>query len=130
MHPCTTSSSLRGARWIGSPRSLLCSVVCRWTHPQRDKGRLHRLLHDCDELLTQLAQVHFIAQRYVKSFERTRRIILAPKEAAIYACLDALAQGLEQCGNCKSGDHNGDVRGLTDESTQQELQRDDESDID
>ena len=90
---------------------------------------LHRLLNDCDELLTQLAQVHFIAQRYAKSFERTRRIILAPEEAAVDECLDAPPQGIEQCSNCKSGGHNGDVRGLTDESAQQELQRDDESNI-
>src|SRR5436309_3199385 len=55
---------------------------------------------------------------------------VATLEATIDGLLDAMAQGMEQGGNRESGGHNGDVGGLTDESTQQELQRDDQSNID
>ena len=49
----------------------MCSVVFRWTQPQRDMCWLHRLLHDCEQVLTQLAQVHFIAQRGAERLQRS-----------------------------------------------------------
>jgi len=39
----------------------MCSVVFRWTQPQRDMRGLHRLLNGCYQVLAQLAQVYFIA---------------------------------------------------------------------
>ncbi len=61
MNPCTSPSSLKGNRDIGSPMSPLCSFVFRWTHPQGDTGWLHGFLNDVEQVLTQLAQVYLTA---------------------------------------------------------------------
>jgi hypothetical protein len=53
---------------------------------------LHRLLNDCHQQLTHLLQIHLTTQDCIESGKSVCRIILAPEEAAINTCLDALTQ--------------------------------------
>ncbi len=58
------SSFFRGGKTrISSPRSLVFSVLLRWAQPERDMCWLHRLLHDGQQVIVQLVQVHLLAQR-------------------------------------------------------------------
>src|SRR5437868_14212789 len=59
-----------------APSSLLFSVWCRWAQPERNLGGLHRLLDDCHQLLSQLVQVHFLAQGGAESCHGLGGIIL------------------------------------------------------
>jgi hypothetical protein len=52
---------------------------------------LHRFLDNRDQVLTQLAQVHFLAQGSAKRSHRFGRIILAPIEALVDDLLKASA---------------------------------------
>ena len=54
--------------------------------------RLHRLLNDGEQLLAQLVQVHFLAQRCAERLQGLGRIILATVEALVDDRLDAMAQ--------------------------------------
>jgi hypothetical protein len=73
---------------------------------------LHRLLHHGDELLAQLLQVHLMAQRGAKGCQGTCCIIFAAVEAAIYSCLDTLAQGVEEGKDSEGGDNDSNLGGL------------------
>src|SRR6266700_1632203 len=107
MHPCTTSSSLRGARRSGSPRSPLFSVLFGCAQPQRDMRRLHRLLHHRQQVVLQLVQVHFLTQRRTVSCYDLGGIIFAAVETAINKPLDALAERLEEDVNGQRGEDDG-----------------------
>src|SRR5437016_1637363 len=63
----------------------------RLSQPERDMSRLHRLLHDLNQLFAQLVQIHLIAQYRAKMSKRLRSIILPAIEAAINSTLDAPA---------------------------------------
>src|SRR5436305_12493139 len=75
----------------------------RLSQPERDMRRLHRLLHDLNQLFAQLVQIHLIAQYRAKMSKRLRRIILPAIEAAINSTLDAPAKVLKKRRNCQRG---------------------------
>src|SRR5437588_10128793 len=75
----------------------------RLSQPERDMSRLHRLLHDLNQLFTQPVQIHLIAQYRAKISQRLRRIILPAIETAINNPLAAPALGLKTRCNCKPG---------------------------
>src|SRR6266404_5252270 len=92
-------------RFNGSTLFLLSIAVAhcrmfygsfRWTQPQGDVCRLHRLLYDRQQLLAQLVQVHLLAQRRAEGCYDLGRIVLATVEAAVNNALDVTAQRLEQ----------------------------------
>ncbi len=91
---------------------------------------LHCFLDDCYELVTQLIQVHPVANCCAKGREGAGGIILAAVEAAVDYLLDARAQGLEQGGNCKRGTDNDDIALLVDDSVQEKLQGNDKGKVD
>ena len=62
--------------------------------PQRDMRWLHRLLHDSNQLLTQLVQVHLIAQRGTEGSYDFSSIIFATIEVAVNDVLEAPPQRL------------------------------------
>ena len=59
-------------------------------------GWLHRLLHDSEQVLAQLAQIHFIAQRCTERLHGPGRIILATVETPVNDTLNSMTQRLEQ----------------------------------
>ena len=100
----------------------MCFMVFQWTQPQRDVCGLHRLLHDSQQLLAQLVQVHFLAQGGAEGCHRLGGIIFAAVEAPINDPLDTLAQRSEQGCAGQGGDDDGHTGVLADEATQQRLQ--------
>jgi hypothetical protein len=64
-------------------RCLLFCWVFSWAQPKQDMCRLHRLLHDREQVLAQLAQVQFIAQRCAEGLHGLGRIILPTVEATV-----------------------------------------------
>src|SRR5713226_3881175 len=88
----------RGNTKINSPRSLVFSILFRWTQPERDMCWLHRLLHHGQQVIVQLVQVHLLAQRGTVGCHDLGGVILAAIEAPINDALNALAQWLEQGG--------------------------------
>src|SRR6266566_8139475 len=79
-------------------------------------------------MLTQLTQVHFIAQCGPISCHYTGCIVLAAVKAAVNALLNAAAQWLEEGSNGKSGSHNRQVVS-SGETAQEKLQADDATGI-
>src|SRR6266446_8570032 len=65
------------------PSRLVLSIRCRWAQPERDMGRLHRLLDDGEQRLPQLIRVHLMTQGGAEGSQRLGRIILAAIEAPI-----------------------------------------------
>lgn len=61
--------------------------------------RLHRLLHNGEQVLTQLPQFYLAAQGCAELREYSGRVILSPVKAAINEKLKAVAQGTEQDSN-------------------------------
>ena len=57
--------------------------------------RLHRLLHDCHQLLAQRVQVHLTAQGCTEGRQGAGRIILATIEATINETLDTMTQAAD-----------------------------------
>ena len=121
-----------GSRSMADPSSPVCSGLVSWAQPQRDMGGLHRLLDHCYQFLTQLIQVHLMAQRGTESSKCAGRIILAPVEAAVNAPLDAPPHRLEQGGYGQGRADDGPLvlQRLPDEPTQEELQQRDTAEVD
>jgi hypothetical protein len=69
--------------------------------------RLHGFLHNTQQVLPQLAQVHLAAQRSTERLHGFGCIILTAVETAVNDGLDAMAQGLEESRN---GEGRGDYR--------------------
>jgi hypothetical protein len=59
--------------------------------------RLHRLLHDLEQLSEQLLQVDFVTQCDGERSKRTSRIILAAIEAVVNTFLNSLSKWSEEC---------------------------------
>src|SRR5215469_7998900 len=120
MNPCPSSASHRGNR-SSSPRSPLCSVLFRWTQPQRDMHWLHGFLDNRYELLAQLVEIDLIAQCRAESCQRLGSVILTTVEAAVDAGLETMAQGLEESSNyqCRDNDDDGRLRELSYEQAYQ-----------
>ena len=55
---------------------------------------LHGLLDDCDQVLTQLAQVHFVAQCGTECSERVSGIVFATIETVVNTLLNAMGKWL------------------------------------
>ena len=91
---------------------------------------LHRLLNDVEQVLTQLLQVHFLAQGGAEGCHGLGGIILAAIEAPVNNPLDALAQGLEEGRNRQGGDDDCDIVILVDAAAQEVLQGNDTANID
>ena len=72
---------------------------------------LHGFLDNAKQVLTQLAQVHFAAQRCAERLHGPGRIILATIEAAVNHALNPMTQGLEQGSDHqrRGDDHQGDA---------------------
>jgi len=83
-------------------------------------GGLHRLVDHGDQFLSQLLQVHLMAQGCIERFQRFGCIVLAAVEAAINDPLDAMAQGLEEGSDHQGrGDNDQGILLLAEESAQQ-----------
>ena len=78
--------------------------------------RLHRLLNDSQQLLAQLIQVNFLAQRSTEGSHDLCCIILATIEATINDILEALSQWLEEGRDGQRGDDDGDAAILADDA--------------
>src|SRR5215468_10849698 len=83
--------------------SLLCQIRCfrckdmySWAYPERDMGRLHRLLDDSEQCLPQLIQLHLMTQGGAEGSQHLGRIILAAIEAPINNLLDMMAERLAE----------------------------------
>jgi hypothetical protein len=90
---------------------------------------LHRLLDYRNKMLTQLAQVQFIAECRSERFQRFGTVILAPVEATVDDRLDAMAQGLEECCNDEGRDHDSDSVILVEHPLEQRLQSKNEAKV-
>ena len=82
----------------------ISGMTFRLAQPERDMGRLHRLVDDGQQVLAYLLQVYFTLQRGAEGRQRLLGIILAAIEAAINEDLDALAHWQEERGNRQRGD--------------------------
>ena len=81
-------------------RSSGASYLRVWrAQAERDLRRVHRLLHDADQMIVELGQIELAPQCEGKLFERMRGVILRAKEASIDACLQTAAQRREQRGD-------------------------------
>src|SRR6266568_1730741 len=107
-----------GSDWVGLAQ------------PQRDKSRLHRLLHDGQQLLAQLLQVHFLAQGGAESCHRLGSVIFAAIEAPVNDPLDTTAERLEQQGDSQRGEDDGHAAVIADDATQQRGKANDEAHVD
>ena len=90
---------------------------------------LHRVLHDRDQMLSQLIQVDLIAQRGTECLYDLGRVIFAAVEASINDGLDTMTEWLEQRRNRQRRNHNGDAVILADDSPQQVLESKDETKV-
>jgi hypothetical protein len=90
-------------------------------------GRLHRLLHGCEQFLPHLIQVHLAAQPGVERRDDCGRIVFTAVEAAINALQEALAYRLEEGRDGQGGDDDGHAAVLVDHPAQQRLQAKDQS---
>ena len=91
---------------------------------------LHGFLHNAQQVLPQLAQVHFAAQRGAEHLYGLGCIILPTVKAPVDELLNTMAQGVEENIDCQSGDDNGHAAVLADDATQQPLQSNDETKLD
>lgn len=100
------------------PASVAADGTCvprrlsQLSQPQRHRRRLHRLLHDGHQLLAQLPQIGFGAQRGGERFQGTRCIVLATVEPPVDARLEAAAHRGEQRGDEQRGGHDDDGLGI------------------
>src|SRR5258706_110971 len=83
--------------------SLMFCSVFGFAQPQRGMCWLHGLFNDVEQVLTQLAQVYFIAKCCAEGFQCPGCIILVTVEATIDACLQTMAQGLEEDSDDQGG---------------------------
>src|SRR5215467_7496266 len=90
---------------------------------------LHCLLHNCNQILTDLAQIHFTVQGCSERGNDTCCIIAATIETAINYGLDAPPQGLDQSRDDQGGGNDGERRVLLDDSTQEKLRHEDEAKV-
>jgi hypothetical protein len=85
------------------PKGLTPSKLRRWsfglfrwlagTKPEREMSGLHSLSYRHQQLLTQLVQIHLLAQRLTKACQDLGRVILATIKPSIHQLLHAPAQG-------------------------------------
>ena len=68
----------------------------RGSKPQRDPGRLHRLVNHRQQLGGEGIEVNLLAQPGGERLDRVGRVVSAPVEAAVNHLLDAAAGRLEQ----------------------------------
>ncbi|TMD24110.1 MAG: hypothetical protein E6J04_20625 [Chloroflexi bacterium] len=80
---------------------------------------LHRLMYDGQQLLSQLIQVHLIAQSRTEGCYDLRCVILVTVEASVDDYLDTPAQGLEEVIDDKRGDNDSYRGGLIKEPSQE-----------
>src|SRR5215469_673385 len=97
--------------------------------------RLHGLLNDCQQLLTQLVQIYLIAQGRTEGCKGTSDIISGAVEPPVDYGLKTSSQWLEQSSNAKrrSDHHHGSLcspRKLSCEHTQKRLQGNNTYEID
>src|SRR5256885_13395187 len=94
--------------------------------------RLYRLLHDCQQMLAQGCQVHFMAQGGTESRHRASSIILAAIETVVDDGLEAMAQGVEERSDGQRRGNNDDwrLRGLPGELAHKRLETNYETDVD
>src|SRR2546425_1047536 len=90
---------------------------------------LHRLLHDLEQVLTQLAQIHFVTECCAERFQRFGTVVLATVEPSIDDLLDATTQGLEQRSNDEGRDHDSDSVILLEQPLKQGLQSKNEAEV-
>src|SRR6266699_1718937 len=102
----------------------------RWAQPQGDMGGQHGLLNDCQQLLTQLIQVDFLAQGGTEGSHYLRGIVLAAVETPVNQTLDATAERLEQPVNRQRGEDDGHAAVMADDATQQRLQPNHQAHVD
>lgn len=76
--------------------SVLLRLLSHRAQPQRHMRWLHRLLHHCYQLLAELVEIDFAAQRGVERLQCPGGIVLATVEAPVNDVLNATAQGLEE----------------------------------
>ena len=78
---------------------LFSALLVRLAQPERHMRRLHRLLHDGEQLLTELLWVYLLAQRGTEGRQSLLSIVLLAVETEINHVLDAPPQGLEERSN-------------------------------
>src|SRR5215203_3530107 len=100
--PITTTSN--------TVRPALASLPARRPQPQRDVPRLHRLMHDRNQLTTKPVEVSLLAQCGRESRERLDGIVLASVEAAVDKALGASPEGVEEGCYEKRGGHDRELR--------------------
>src|SRR5258708_26395930 len=91
---------------------------------------LHGLLYHCHQVLTQLVQVHLVAQRCTERWHDLGGVIFAAVEATINDPLKTMAQGLEQSRDGQGGDDDGHTAVLADDAPQQRLQANHQANVD
>ena len=67
--------------------------------PEREMRRLHRILHDVQQLVGERLQVNLLPECRRQPFQRARGIVAAPIEAAVNAALEATAEWLKERGD-------------------------------
>src|SRR6266699_3624063 len=120
LHASSAVSPRSGSRRRATPSSRLFAGWVGWRQPEPDMGGLHGLGDHGDQFLSQLLQVHLMAQGGAEGFQRLSGIVLAAVEAAINDSLHAMAQRLEEGSDHQGrGDNDQGVLLLTQESAQQ-----------
>src|SRR6266699_6481491 len=102
LHASSAVSPRSASRRRAAPSRRLFAGWFGWRQPEPDMGGLHGLGDHGDQFLSQLLQVHLIAQGGTESFQRFGCIVPSAVEAAINDPLDGMAQGLEE-----GSDHQG-----------------------
>src|SRR5215467_15704622 len=97
--------------------------------PERDMGRLHRLLNHRNQVTRKRRQVHLAAQGSRKFGERADGIVLAAIEVTINGGLQATAQGPEESGDNEGRGDDGELR-ISGEAAKQSLECDDTDGVD
>ena len=75
--------------------------------PQRDVGRLHRLVYHSYEVVAQCIQIRLVSELGRQGFESLSGVVLLAVEAPVYEGLYATPQGIEESSNHEGGDDDG-----------------------
>src|SRR6266487_6786803 len=104
---------------IKASLSVVFFPLFKRTQPQRNMRWLHRLLHHCYQVLAQLVQVNFIAQRGTEVRDNFGCVVFTAVEAAIDDPLNTMTQGLEEHVDGQRGDDDGHTVVLADNAPQE-----------
>src|SRR5579875_724850 len=111
-------------------RIRLSCIPLRGLEPECGARRFDGVLDDSEHIVGQRLQVDLISEVSAERAEDARRVVLAAIKAPVDEALDTGAPGIEESGDAKSGDSDGNLRVLAGDGAEDCLDGDDTEDVD